>query len=167
MISPLTKNLEKIISAKRPNTITEVQSFIGLINYYRRFIKDFYLLSRPFQLLLSNRKTTKGTEQIYWNDELEETFKKVMTLFAVPPILALPDFEKPFKLSTDASGVGYGGQLSQEQETPEGLYDHPISYFGGPFNKSQKEGWPTWKKEGFAIIKGVNILNLSTIHYRN
>ena len=67
------------------------------------------------------------------------------------PILKLPDYNKQFILKTDASGFGCGGAIVQIHEGKE----HPVTFFSGSFNETQRRKWNTWQKEAFAVVKGV------------
>ncbi|HRO65872.1 MAG TPA: reverse transcriptase family protein, partial [Candidatus Dojkabacteria bacterium] len=141
------KNIDKVRNMKRPNCIKDIQGFLGSINYYRRFIPNLTELTQP--LLLNLRKNVEFT----WGNEQEEAYLRILELFCAFPILTMPDYNLPFILSTDASGVGYGGKLSQEIDGIARA--KPISYFSGAFTQSQKAKWNHWQKEAFAAIRGI------------
>ena len=100
-----------------PTDLKGVQSILGLFNYYRNFVPDFAKIASPIYKLLK-----KGTK-IVWTEECQKALDILKTRMVQAPILAHPDFTKPFKLYTDASYTGLGFILAQEKE--DGL-EHPI-----------------------------------------
>ncbi|PKU77892.1 putative mitochondrial protein [Dendrobium catenatum] len=97
-----------------PRTLTEIRSFHGLANFYRRFIKGFSVIMAPITDVL--RGSTFS-----WSSSQQESFENIKTALSHTPVMALPSFKKPFRVDTDASGVSIGAVLYQE--------DHPIEYF--------------------------------------
>ena len=93
-----------------PTDVRQVRSFLGLASYYRRFIPNFSVIARPMYAL------TKKDAVFLWSDSCAEAFVRLKTLLTQAPILAFPDFSSSFRLETDASGLGLGAVLSQEQE---------------------------------------------------
>src|SRR3989337_3121640 len=112
---------EKIMAMQKvvpPTNLKEVQSILGLFNYYRNFVPDFAKVASPIYKLLK-----KGI-QIVWTEECQQALDELKHRMTTAPILAHPDFTNPFTLCTDASYNGLGFILSQEQN---GL-EHPIRY---------------------------------------
>jgi len=93
-----------------PRTVRQVQQFLGFANYYRRFIQDFAKKAKPLTSL--TRKNTR----FKWTEECDNAFRELKQHLVSAPILAYPDFSKPFIVDTDASDVGIGGVLSQKQD---------------------------------------------------
>lgn len=83
----------------------ELRSFLGLAGYYRRFIRHFGILCKPLMDLLR-----KGTIFI-WTHDHQATFEALKPALTSSPVLALPDFNQPFVIEIDASGVGIGAIL--------------------------------------------------------
>ena len=92
--------IEAIQNWKRPESVTEIRSFLGLAGYYRRFIKEF---SKIFVHLTS--LTKKGVKYI-WSDKCEASFQKLKELLSDAPILVIPAGNQDFVVYTDASRVG-------------------------------------------------------------
>ena len=103
--------------------------FLGMAGYYRKFCKNFSGIAEPLTNLL--KKSTK----FKWNDKCQDAFDRLKAILKSAPVLLAPDFDKCFKLAVDASDVGIGAVLLQEDSN--GL-DHPVCYFSKKFNKHQK-----------------------------
>jgi hypothetical protein len=94
--------------------VSEVRNFLGLAGYYRRFILNFSKIAKPITELLK-----KGNKYL-WSETCYEAFEHLKRLLTTSPVLAQPDTTKPFDVYCDASGMGLGGVLMQE--------DRVISY---------------------------------------
>ncbi len=103
----------------QPRNIHEVRSFIGLCTYYRRFVPGFSRKNAVFQ----------------WTEQCNKAFQTLKELLTKAPVLAYPDFEKPFILDTDASDVAIGATLSQIIDSVE----HPIGYFSRTLTGPEKK----------------------------
>lgn len=91
-----------------PKNIKEVQSFLGLCSYYRRFIASYSHIAKPLSRL------TEKNQKFEWTIECSEAFESLKHMLITAPILAHPDFSKPFILDTDASNQAIGAVLSQK-----------------------------------------------------
>ncbi len=117
----------------RPTTVGELRKTLGLLSYYRPYIKDFSRIACPLYGLLKNDKkvqtTTKGRRGTYlkgyvasssqlieWTEQHQETLEKLIDCLVKPPVLGFPDFTKAFVLHTDASNLGLGAVLYQHLE---------------------------------------------------
>ena len=90
-----------------PSSVTEVQRFLGLASYYRRYIKNFANIASPLYHL-----TNKGVT-FQWTNPCQEAFTTLKICLISQPILKCPDFSLPFTLYTDASDSGLGAVLQQ------------------------------------------------------
>src|SRR6266542_566597 len=86
------ENIEKIINCPVPTDVTGVRKFMGLCNYYRKFIKDLSKLSKPLRQLL------KKDIKFFWGPKEQETFEKLKRILTEAPVLLFPNFDKPFNL---------------------------------------------------------------------
>ena len=93
-----------------PKSIKQLQSFIGLCSYYRRFIKGFAVLDRPLTNL------TKNNQSFQWGEEQQRSFDILKEKLLTPPILAHPNYKLPFETDTDASRYGIRAILVQHHE---------------------------------------------------
>jgi hypothetical protein len=100
--------VKEVLEWKPPMTVFEVQSFLGLVGYYRRFILNFSKIVKPITELLK-----KGNKYV-WSEACDEAFKHLKKLLTTSPVLAQPDTTKPFDVYYDASGTSLGGVLMQE-----------------------------------------------------
>ena len=107
------KKIQDIQEWPRPETVTDVRQFLGFTNYHRKFIKHYAVVANPLNKLISGDNTKKENKMVEWTPECEESFEKLKQICTETPVLAYADYEKPFKLTTDASKKGLGAVLSQ------------------------------------------------------
>ncbi|KAL0160101.1 hypothetical protein M9458_043826, partial [Cirrhinus mrigala] len=107
---------------KEPQTIKELQRFLGFVNFYRRFIKNFSLLATPLTSMLKGSKKT-----LQWNSNAREAFQRLKQAFTSASVLQHPDPNKPFVIEVDAADTGVGAVLSQWSGEPLAL--HPCAYY--------------------------------------
>jgi len=88
--------------------VKDVRKFLGLANYYRRFIKNFAQVARPMNVLI--RKDVKWQ----WEEEQQKAFDELKRVFTTRPVLAVPDLDKEFRVEADASNYATGGVLSMK-----------------------------------------------------
>ena len=137
----------KIIQDWQPPTNPkQVRQFLGLANYYRRFVEKYSSIAKPLQNL------TKKDEPWNWTEKCQKAFNILRNSLINPPCLAYPDMERPFILTTDASGVAISYILSQIGE--DGV-EHVISYAGRALRNAEVNYGIT-DKEGLAVIEGFN-----------
>jgi len=104
--------IQAILEWKTLRSLTEVQSFLGFANFYRRFILNYSRSAKPLTELT---KKENGREWL-WNQEAEATFRELKHRFTTAPILAHFDPKKPVLIETDASDFALGAVLSQRSE---------------------------------------------------
>ena len=134
-VLPSKKNLESIAQCPPPDTYTKVKSFVDLVGHYRCFIKGFAKIAAPLYDLTSGDNKDKKSEHVDLSPEACEAFDRLKVACLQAPILAFPDFNKPFLLETDASRRGLGAVLSQKQA--DGRY-HPIVYANRVMNETEQ-----------------------------
>lgn len=136
-----------ILNFRTPTSAHDVKVFLGTCSWYRRFIRNFSTIAAPLNKLTSKGKNAPKFE---WSDEAEEAFNKLKDALVSAPILAVPDFEKPFVVHCDASAYGLGGMLSQDINGRE----HPIAYVSRSLNKAERNYGAT-EREALAVIYAV------------
>ena len=134
-VLPSKKNSESIAQCPPPDTYTKVKSFMGLVGHYRCFIKGFAKIAAPLYDLTSGNNKDKKSEHVDLSPKAREAFDCLKAACLQAPILAFPDFNKPFLLETDASGRGLGAVLSQKQA--DGRY-HLITYASSVMNETEQ-----------------------------
>ena len=127
-----------------------MKSFVGLVGHYRCFIKGFTKIAVPLYDLTSGDNKDKKSEHFNLSPEALEAFDCLKAACLQAPILAFPDFDKPFLLETDASGKGLGAVLSQKQA--DGQY-HPIAYASCVMNETEQRYHSN--KQEFLALKWV------------
>lgn len=141
------KKVEAIKSWETPKTVTDVRSFLGFTNGYRKFIKGFAQVARPLSKLTAGDNASKKKTAIVWDAECEYAFLEMKRLCTTTPVLAYADYSKPFILNTDASGLGLGAVLSQEQDDKT---VRPVAFASRCLSRS-KDNYPAHKLEFLAL----------------
>ena len=144
-VKPLEAKVNAISEFPVPKCKRQLMRFLGMAGYYRKFCKNFSGIAEPLTNLL--KKSTK----FKWNDKCQDAFDRLKAILKSAPVLLAPDFDKCFKLAVDASDVGIGAVLLQEDNN--GI-DHPVCYFSKKFNKHQKN-YSTVEKECLALILAI------------
>lgn len=122
-----------------PTNLKQLRSFLGLSNCYKRFIRDYRIIARPLTQLLKK-------DSFCWTDDSTFAFNQLKQALSSSPVLALPDFSKPFIVETDASNKGIGAVLMQEHP--------PISFISrtlGPRHQSLS----VYEKELMVVVFAV------------
>lgn len=140
-VRPDPKKLEAVDKFPVTKNPKNVMQFLGLANYYRRFIKKFSKISKPISKLLQ-----KGSKFV-WGNEQQECFEELKKRLFEQPVLQFPDFTQPFVVTTDASNFAIGGILSQGDIGK----DQRISYASRVLNSGEINYFTT-EKELLAIV---------------
>ena len=102
------KKVNRVLSWPEPKNVKDVRKFLGLVNYYRRFIKNFAQVARPMNVL--TRKDIKWQ----WKEEQQKAFDELKRIFTTKPVLAALDLDKEFRVEADASNYTTRGVLSMK-----------------------------------------------------
>jgi len=131
-----------VLNWPTPKMVRDVRKFLGLANYYRRFVKDFAKLAR----LLNN--LTRKEEKWRWGDEQQKAFEQLKTVFTNRPLLVVPDLDKEFRVEVDASNFATRGVLSIKCEDNKW---RPVAYISKSLNETERN-YEIYNKEMLAII---------------
>ena len=144
-ISPLPERVNAIKETKPPTTVKELQRFLGMVNYYRRFIpKAAHHLYHMFEALKGKPKTIK------WNNDLQLSFEAIKEALASATLLHHPRSDAPLALTTDASKLAIGGVL--EQCGPRGW--EPLAFYSAKLQPGQQL-WPPFDRELLAAFRSI------------
>ena len=91
-------------------------SFLGFCNYYHKFIHRYAQIAKPLYKLISGDQAKTKQAQLYWDKKCEQAFKSLKDICSCTPVLAYADYTKPFRVHTDASELGLGAVLYQDQD---------------------------------------------------
>lgn len=128
----------------QPRNKKEVQSFLGLCAYYRRFVKNFSAIASPLNAL--TRKDCK----FEWTNETQLGFETLKTALTTAPVLRQPKEDADFILDTDASHHAWGAVLSQTVDDRE----YVVEYYSKTFSRPERNYCVT-RKELLAVVKAV------------
>jgi len=138
------EKVSAITSWKPPETLKDLQRFVGFANFYRRFIKNFSRIAQPLTSLMSNEKWPGALP-----DEALQAFHELKTAFVSAPVLNYFDPERRTVVEVDASDWASGGVLSQYDETGE---LHPVAFFSAKHTPAECN-YEIYDKELMAIVK--------------
>jgi hypothetical protein len=128
-----------------PQTVREVRAFLGLVGFYRRFIKDFSRIALPLTAL--TRTVTGGP--FSWSTEAQLAFISLKRSLQGAPVLLLPDPAFPFVVHTDASGFAVGAVLQQDRQQGHGL--QPVAFLSKKMTDAETR-YPVHEQELLAIV---------------
>lgn len=131
------KKIQAIRDWPSPKNITELRSFLGLVNYYRRFIKGYSGKASLLTDLLKKESPWK------WLSSHQGVFQALKDVVMSEPVLSLPDVRKPFEVETDASDFALGGVLLQD--------GHPVAFESRKLNGAERK-YAAQEKELLAIV---------------
>ena len=133
----VSSKVKAILDWPDPANVKELRSFLGLVNYYRRFIKNHAQLCVPLTNLL--RKDVPWG----WENEHREAFEALKTVLTRAPTLALPQYDKPWQVTTDASDYAVGAALTQEGK--------PVAFMSKKLSPAEVN-YPVHEREALAIV---------------
>ncbi len=125
------KKVQAVLDWPQPQTVKELQRFLGFANFYRRFIRNFSSVASPLTTM-----TKRTASRLMWSPEALHSFQELKARFTSAPILRHPDPERQFIVEVDASNTGVGAVLSQRQGEPAKLY--PCAFFSRKLSAAER-----------------------------
>ena len=112
-LQPCQDKINSILHAERPTTKKQVRPFLGLVGFHRQFIKNFSELAPP---LTEHTKKGQRNQDFKWGESQENAFNQLRKALVSKPILKMVEISKPFTLQVDASDLGIGVIVLQEEK---------------------------------------------------
>ena len=137
------KKIKAVAEWPKPQNVTELRSFIGLANYYRRFVEKFSHIAAPLTSLMGADKWTDTS----WGEEQDRAFQALKDALVNAPVLQAPDFTRPFLVKTDASDFAIGGVLSQGS----GRDERPVAFESKKLSPPESR-YTVHEKELLAVV---------------
>ena len=128
-------------------SVKDVQSFLGLANYYRRFVRGYAQIAQPLTDL--TRKEDGKPLPWSWGTTEQKAFDTLKRALTSAPVLAHPDPQRQWTVQTDASGVAIGGVLSQQQG--DGTV-RPVAFWSYKLNSAERD-YSATERELMAIVR--------------
>ena len=147
-IQPLPSKTHAIQHMQPPATPKQVQVFLGLVEYSRKFIKGFAKIAKPLTML------THQQVKFDWTPTHHTAFLNLEVAIKQAPILCYPDRKKKYIVYTDASDDACRAQLSQEYNGTE----FPIAFLSHTFTETQRK-WITTQQEAYRVYYTINKWN--------
>ena len=144
-IQPVVAKVDVMKNAPEPKDVSQLRAFLGMLNYYHRFLPDVATILEPFHQLLRKGSTCQ------WGKKQQEAFATSKELLQSAELLVHFDPDKELVLDTDASDYGVGAVLSHKME---GGTERQIGYMSRSLNGAERN-YSTLEKETLAIIFGV------------
>ncbi|XP_076394344.1 uncharacterized protein LOC100875763 [Megachile rotundata] len=130
--SPVPEKVESIVNYTKPNTVADLRRFLGMLNFYRRFIKNAANKQAPLNKYLEGAKK-HDKKPIVWTSETEKAFEECKSSLANATLLAHPKINAPLLLQTDASDSASGAVLQQKVN---GIWE-PLGFYSKKFTPQE------------------------------
>ncbi len=147
---PLSSYVEAVDKRSPPTTIKELQVFLGLVNFYRRFLPGVAVTLRPLTDVL--RGSPPASEQLVWSPEMEASFVAAKAALGRATWLGHPDPEAKLALHVDASSSHIGAALHQQPKGHSAW--QPLGFFSRKLEVAQAK-WSAFDRELLACVEGI------------
>jgi hypothetical protein len=152
------KKIAAVKDMRRPTSKKEVKSFLGLAGYYRDFVPNFSLYAEPLHRLTK----TSNPRIVVWTEDCERAFQALKDKLTTPPVLAFPDFNKPFIVETDASTKGLGAVLMQETSSGQ----HCVISYASRVCSSSERNYSITELECLGVVYALQQFRFYLLHNR-
>ena len=144
-LHPTKEKVQAVVNAPDPRYVTELKAYLGLLNYYGRFLPNLLTTLQPLNELLCRCKRWK------WSQACQKAFHLSKKALVDSPALAHYDPAKPIRLACDASPYGIGAVISQLEETGQ---ERPVAFASRSLSKAERN-YAQIEREALALIFGV------------
>ena len=131
----------------QPRNVKDVRKFLGLANYYRRFIKNFARIARLMNVL------TRKEEKWWWEEAQQKAFEELKGIFTSKPVLATPDLDKEFRVEADTSNYATGGVLLMKYSDEKW---RPVAFISKSLSDMERN-YEIHDKEMLAVIRCLEV----------
>ena len=125
----------------------DIRKFLGLANYYKRFIKDFAQVARPMNVL------TRKDKKWQWEKVQQKAFDELKRIFTSKLVLAVPDLDKEFRVEADTSNYATGGVLSMKCSDEKW---RPVAFISKSLSDTEKN-YEIHNKEMLVVIRCLEV----------
>ncbi|XP_045764373.1 uncharacterized protein LOC123869707 [Maniola jurtina] len=146
---PLESKVEAIVNYPVPKTVRELRRFLGMINFYRRFVPNAAHLQAPLNALLAG-PNTKGSQPVQMTPELLKAFEECKSSLSTATLLAHPDASTELAIVTDASDSAIGAVLQQKKN---GVWQ-PLAFYSHKLSSAQRKYSP-YDREMLAVYEAI------------
>ena len=136
-----------ILAFQQPTTVKNVQAFLGLTGYYRRFIKNYAKIAEPLLKLIRSRQSASNNTPVQWNQDCTSAFNTLKQKLVSSPIMHSPNFSFPLILELDACEYGIGCVLTQEYDN----HKYVIAYASRTLSAAERN-YSSVEREALAIV---------------
>jgi hypothetical protein len=143
--------VEAILKMSKPKAVDELRRFLGMTGYLQKFIPQYSQYAEPLRDLAGLYPSKSTMPLDTWPEEVDQAYQTLKVAVAQAALLHFPDFDAPFIISTDASGLGLGACLMQL--SPEGI-ERPIAYASTSLSKAE-QNYGITHKEGLGVVWAV------------
>jgi hypothetical protein len=140
-VRPGKRKVEAVLQMQPPETVKQVHQFLGLMGYFRRFLKNYAKIVEPIS------KLTRRDVNWCWEDEQHSAFNTVKTMLTTRPVLAVFEPTRKTELHTDASATAIGAILLQEFDGVQRV----IAYFSKQITSDQRH-YHSYELETMAVV---------------
>jgi len=142
-----TEKVDGVLNWLQPRNVKDVRKFLGLANYYRRFIKDFTRIARPINVL------TWKDEKWQWEETQQKVFEELKRIFTSKLVLAAPDLDKEFRVEADASNYATRGVLSMKCSDKKW---RPVAFISKSLSDTERN-YEIYDKEMLAVVRCLEV----------
>ena len=148
-IAPDPQKLEAVKEWPVPKSVSDVRSFLGFANFFRRFVPHYADIARHLD------EVTGRNAHFSWNSERQRSFELLKEALLNPPVLQLANTSQPFQVHTDASDLAIGAVLLQEDEQGQ----HPVAYASRKLTAAERN-YTITERETLAVVYALSTWKL-------